>query len=284
MTTAVSLAVLGPYGALEHRFQIECDRPEIARWLTDVLVPLRSDEPALATYRLVGAEPTRLLFDGEPVAEGRPSHVLGMLLWHVNREAVARSPNLVRVHAAAAARGDDAVLLPAEMEAGKTTLVAGLVQRGLSYLSDEVAAIEPVSLRLRAYPKPLSIDPGSWEVLAGLRPRAAPEHDGLLPQQWIVPAGDIRPGAERASAQPRLLVAPRYEAGAVTSIAPLGRADAFLHVAASTFELRATAERDLRVLEQVVRRCSCYRLVVGDLDAACAAVFELLDRLDGGAA
>ncbi len=256
------------------------DHPLVARWLGGVLAPLEIGEPADGRYTMTG-DPAQLDFDGEPIAEGTRSHALGMLLWHINREAVSRSPDLVRVHAAVAARGDSAVLLPAEMEAGKTTLVAGLVRRGLSYLSDEVAAVEPHSLRVRAYPKALAIDPGSWSVLADLRPTLEEGMEAFLPPQWLVPANDIRAEAVTASATPRLLIAPRYEEGAATRLEPIPRADALLLTAAATFELSEHPRRDLETLAAVLRGCDCYRLVVGDLEAACDAVLGAFDRLEG---
>lgn len=271
----------GRYGALDHRFAVDTDDQLLGGWLEAVLAPLEDGVEAAGRYELRGGPPASLSFDGAPIAEGPASYVLGMLLWHVNREAVARSPGVVRLHAAAAARDDAAVLLPAAMESGKTTLVAGLVRAGLRYLSDEVAAVDPDNLRIRAYPKALSIDPGSWDVLADLRPEVPEQLAPLLPLQWIVPAGSVRPGAELATAEPRLLIAPRYEAGARSRLVPLSRVEALLHAAGSTFELGAHAARDLPVLGRLVERCACYRLVVGDLDEACRLVLDALDAAAG---
>jgi hypothetical protein len=104
--------------------------------------------------------------DALVVRTPEPSEALAMLLWHVNGSVVEHTPDLTLVHAAAAARDGAAVVLPGAMEAGKTTLVAALLRAGLAYLTDEITAIDPASLRVMPYPKALSVDPGSWDVLS----------------------------------------------------------------------------------------------------------------------
>jgi hypothetical protein len=54
-------------------------------------------------------------------------------------------PNLLWLHAAAAAFGGRAVLFPGVSGGGKSTLVTHLCARGWSYLSDEFAPLDPLS-------------------------------------------------------------------------------------------------------------------------------------------
>src|SRR5205807_2494097 len=69
----------------------------------------------------------RLWFDGAIFDESASvDGALAMLMWHVNREAVASRPDLLLVHAAVAAWRGNGIVLPAAQESGKTTLVAGL--------------------------------------------------------------------------------------------------------------------------------------------------------------
>ncbi len=87
------------------------------------------------------------------------------------------------------------MLLVAPEDHGKTTLTAALVRDGFGYLSDEVAAIDPDSLVVRAYPKSLSLDPGSWAVHAALAPKVPVSVSAFATSQWQIPAEDIRPGS-----------------------------------------------------------------------------------------
>ncbi len=54
--------------------------------------------------------------------------------------------------------------------AGKTTLTAALAQGGLAYLTDETVCVDPASFDIEPWPKPLTVKPGSQQVLAHLRP------------------------------------------------------------------------------------------------------------------
>lgn len=272
----------GRFRALGHDFAVRTPDARLTRYLEDVFGLLAAPGEPCADYVVRRARARRAprwetWYGAERVTvTGEASMALAMLLWHVNHEAVARTPGLVRVHAAVASLHGDAVLLAAPMESGKTTLVAGLVRAGLDYLSDEVAALEPDTLTVQAYPKALSVDPGSWSALADFAPHVDPGVAAWLPDQWQLPATAIRPGAVTATAQPRVLIFPRYEAGAATRLAPLSRADAVVRLVHSTFRFAEQPDRDLEALGRLARDCECHELVMGDLDAACERVLDAL--------
>ena len=180
------------------------------------------------------------------------------------------------IHAAAAEDNGRGLIFPASMEAGKTTLVAGLVQAGLRYLTDEAVAIAPVSLCVRGLAKPLTIEHGSWEVLADLKPDVPASVRHYAGSQWHVDVRTIRPDALAVSATPSLVIVPRYERGATTALTPLRRPLALMALCENAFNLTERGQVGLDVLGETVRRSECYRLVVGDLKAACALVLDVL--------
>ena len=96
--------------------------------------------------------------DEEPVAAA-PVDVdlaLGILDARLRMHIALNAPNHVFVHAGVVGVGDRALVLPGKSFAGKTTLVAALVQAGTGYWSDEYAALDADGL-VHPYPKPLSI-------------------------------------------------------------------------------------------------------------------------------
>lgn len=276
-------AVTSPsFDALGHRFAIRSTHAGIGRFLTDAYTACEDPDAAPATrydvlHDLAGDYPHALRIDGdEVVRSARPADVVGHLTWHVNQQVIGRGSDLVLLHAAAVSSDGVAVVLPAPMESGKSTLAAGLVDRGFRYLTDEAAAIDPATLRLRAYPKPLSIDPGSWEVLAHLRPQVDDEVARYLVDQWqLAPA---RFGLDTVDDDVAVghVVFPRYEAGAETTLAPIPRSRALVRMLEQTFRFERHGRRDFQALARLLATARVHELVSGDLDHACEAVRRLV--------
>jgi hypothetical protein len=81
---------------------------------------------------------------------------LGILDAELRMYIALHAPNHVFVHAGVVGVEDCAIVLPARSFAGKTTLVAALVQAGAEYWSDEYAVLDGDGL-VHPYPKPLSV-------------------------------------------------------------------------------------------------------------------------------
>ncbi len=270
----------GPRQALEYVFDVEAPRGETAGMVEDYLspFPVVSGDPSgtvQAHYRIEarGEDSVDVSVDGERFGDS-VDHWRGVALlgWHLNQSVVERSKDrFTLMHAAAAARDGCAVLLPAPMENGKTTTVTGLLRAGYSYLTDEAAALDPTTLRLTAYPKPLTIDRGSWPLFPDLRPDG-PERGG----SWWVPAERIRAGCTLPGADLGLVVMPAYRRDEPTELRPLGQSESVLRLAESCFAFMSDGARNLAVLADLVRRVPVYELTIGDLDSAVAAIDGLV--------
>lgn len=264
--------VAGTYAALDWRFEVRCYVGVIAQELDRVLEPLTVELPAERTYRIRRVPDDgglELSCDAEVLCcSADEALVFRRLLGHLNVGAVLASSQYVLLHAAAAELRGKAVILSAPMESGKTTLVAGLVRSGLSYLTDEAVAVRPSDGSLVGYPKALSIDRGSWDVLQDMRPTQVGETQHLRAQQWHVPATALRADAIRNSAAPAVVILPRYVHGGETVLTEISPGAALVEVLQQTFHLDRNRARDMRVLARMIEVCSTYRLQVGDLDEA----------------
>lgn len=280
----------GPYAAFGHRFEVQTSDPELHRHVRYVLSSLACDdgtggahEETPFVYRLFehttrdGRIRWAVYGDDERIRLGsdRPG-VFATLCWHVNRSVIGSVGARVALHAGCVAKDGRGVILPAPMESGKTTLVAGLLRRGLDYLSDEAAVIDPEDLTLHAYPKALSIDRGSFAVLPDLEP--PPDAHPFTGLQWYVPVETIRPGNMVATAEPALIVSPRYARDGTTRLEEVSAAEAVRLLAENTFGFHDRGPRNLRVLADLVRRCRRYRLEIADLGDACDVVLQALDH------
>jgi hypothetical protein len=193
----------------------------------------------------------------------------------VNHEAVRASDHLLLIHAGGVERNGQAIVFPAAPAAGKSTLVAGLVERGFRALTDEVVAIEPATGDLLPYLRPIALKRGSWEVLPELRPRVPVEVEPYLTEQWFVPPSRIRADAGGRRSRLTVVVLPRYAPGEPTALTPLSRASALEALAGSSHNLGHWGQEGFRVLGGLVADARCHRLVSGSLDGACDAIGDL---------
>lgn len=283
----------GDCAALQYAFDMTVEAtPTVISVLQQVIEPFRGRQPETED----GSDPERQrnhytvrpddqqrwalhVGDRRLVAGRSVTDVLGMLVWHINRNVIeASTPRYVLLHAAAATRYGLTVILPADQECGKSTTVSGLLREGWDYVTDEAVAIDPQSDQLTPFPKDLSIDPGSWHLFPECRPRwdHVTSDSQRRARQWQVPPGWL--GSRRAQgpvSTPRLVVFPKYVAGATTECSPITRADALRQLAQTTFDFPLQPQRNLDVLARVVARATVTRLRIGSLSEAVDAIEDL---------
>jgi hypothetical protein len=142
---------------------------------------------------------------------------------------------------------------------------------GFDYLSDEVAAIDVVTLEVTPYPKPVALRPGSAARLGlslpALRQPGSPE---------LAPCAVLRPHARGRRAPVRALLFPRYDPGANTELVPISRAKALIEVANNSFNFVDHGGQWMELLRRLVTQCWCGRLNIGDVDRVPGLVLPLL--------
>jgi hypothetical protein len=277
-------AVAGPFRALGCSFDIDLAAGPFRSVVHRTLVDLSSTSTAPVTrhYRLAAApDPGGLLAvvvrDGQRICSPSPiSDALVRLVADVTVMAVASRPDKMVLHAGAVSLGGHGLLLPGPSGAGKSTLTAALVSRGFAYLSDEAAAIDPASLEIEPYPKPLSLHARS---LALLDHRLPPDEEGRY--ERVVACSYLRAGAVGLPAPARLLVFPSYQPGATSTLTPMSRAEAMMAVADSSFNFVDHGGDWMPFLHRLVAQCWCGRLTIGDLDEATELLTQLA-RAEGG--
>lgn len=275
--------------ALGFAFAIRASDAAIGRFLHGLFRNFETPGEPMHVYSFIDHGPAseeryEVFRDNEQVSV-TPSAgtALRHLVWDVNREAVASAQGLLLLHASAVEHDGRAVLFPAPMGSGKTTLVAGLVHRGLRYITDEAVAIDPATFLIRPYPKPLSIESGSWHVLEDLRPDVDPALETFFEHAWYLSADEIRTGALAPACTPGTVIVPRYERGARTELVETRRSDALIALAENSFNITSFATQSaMELLADVVRGCRGYRLSVGDLSDACDLILEMLRAPSAG--
>jgi hypothetical protein len=268
------------YLALDHAFLIRAEVPRVADLLDGLLSPFRDPSPRGRRVPYVvttgGSSPfvlrvgARRRYDASSVAE-----VVDLVLWDVYDRAFRESRRRLVLHAALAARRGRGVLMPGRPDAGKTTLVAGLVRAGFAYLSDEAAVFDASTGRFLAFPRPLGMEVATLDLFPGLERRLPSELRSTDRKTRHVPATAIRPRSVSESCRLGFVVVPEYLPGAPTTLTPMGRAEALVLLSGSAFDAERFASRGLRPMAGELARAECYRLRTGDLGGAVEAVTSL---------
>jgi HprK-related kinase A len=244
-------------------FQVEVRRPAgLRRWW----------KPQVS-FVLDGYDP----FNPLPGDQGFP-----LLEWGLNWCIYGMCHQYLILHAAVLERNGRALLLPAPSGSGKSTLCAALLFNGWRLLSDELALICPSSCELIPNPRPVSLKNSSIDIIAGLVPglefgsRVSETSKGTV-AHFAAPESSIQQAHRRAL--PGWVVLPRYVPGAATSLVPLERARALLHLVENAFNYDIFGQEGFKLLAQTVGQSDCFTFEYSNLSEALATFETLSSRL-----
>jgi hypothetical protein len=268
---------------LDFVFAVEATNRALQRIIEELYAPCRTKNVASIQYTVVEWHApdgtTIVIFENDKCLRTTTdaSYALAYVVWLVSQRVIAASSRKsLLLHAAAAERGQRAILLPGPSGAGKSTLVAGLVDAGFRYLTDDVCAIDPDSGQTRPYPKPISLAPHVVELF---------EHNGhgsplvddvrryMTTGAFLTCAAlGSMPGLE---SEVRLVVVPKHSPGLTTRLVAMSRAETLVLLAEQSFNFTALAPAALHVLADVLLRCECYGLTYDDLGEGVRLVSDL---------
>ena len=266
-------------------FRLLCCHKELCAEWFQVATPLLGEpvpgEPVVEILVLPDIEqPNHLLRlwcgqENEFTVNGlRPENVMPYLFYQVFERVCAGKRKRVLLHAAVLARNDRSVVFAAPTGAGKSTLCAALCESGWEYLSDELAIIDPQTMRVEPYAMPIGLKSASVGELADFLPGLGqkPVHlrnDGrrmryLMPSR-VIPGGSLPVAA---------LIFPHLRPGGPTGLNALDPLTALQKLAATGSSDRPLLDADIKTLLALAQR-PAWELVFSDLKAAAEQLQQL---------
>jgi hypothetical protein len=243
---------------LGYRFAVSSDRPALLREVERLLTGFPRCDDVDVELHLERTLAGRALDDGG----------IGSLVGTLNLESVRCAGGRLLLHAAGVADvHGGSLLLCGPSGSGKTTLTARLLERGWAYLSDETICLDPRTLSITPYRKPLTVKPGAQELLRHLRP----ERDSTI---WYVPPTTLNAVEPAKTLLPELIVFPTYKAATSLASSALDAAETAYLAGTNSSRLRDVPE-PLAALACFSRRVPGYRLTHSDADDAADAVERL---------
>lgn len=207
-------------------------------------------------------------------------HDFALLEWGMNWCIASHAHHYLQLHAAVLERHGQAVILPGDPGAGKSTLTAALTLSGWRLLSDELTLIDRNDGHIVALARPISLKNQSIEIIrafdshAILGDPARDTHKGTV--------SHLRPPVESVArmhekAIPAHVVFPRWRADAETSLKPHSKAHAFMHAANHAFNFSLLGRLGFELTTNLIDRCACWDFEYSQLDEALEA-FERLTQ------
>lgn len=257
------------------RASIRCDDPTVRRYLSDHFGAMLSDAGSAAvSYDIATVqEGFRLTPDG-----GQPGMYaadVGALTYLLDSDLIVqlqlRRPDLLFLHAAVLSDERGAHLLLGRSGAGKSTTCWGLLQRGLSYMSDELAPIALADATVHAFPRAISM-------------KAAPPDGFPLPADAVptsrgfdVPVHGLPKVAHDPVLRVRTLLFVEYDAErAAPGIRPIRRAEAATRLYANVLNHLAHADHGLPAVLRMVAGTRAFVVDAAELGATCDEICEVL--------
>jgi hypothetical protein len=179
-------------------------------------------------------------------------------------------PDLYFVHAAVVAFGGHAIALVAPSGFGKSTTTWALLHHGFKYLSDEIAPIDPRTLRVLPFPRALCL-------------KNSPPRDYSLPSAVIatgrtihVPTG-VLPNATITEplSLDSILFLRFIGKGEFPGLKRLGAAESTVRLCTNALNPLAHRDCGLDSAMAIVANARCYELLTGDLRSTCELVRSL---------
>lgn len=201
---------------------------------------------------------------------------LPLFEWGSNWLLAQRLNAYLLLHAGVVARGEHAVILPAAPGSGKSTLTCALHLAGWRFLSDEFGVVDPERGVLLPLLKPAALKNRSIDVIgrlpgAMLGPVFPKTRKGDVAH--FVPSRDSVDDRHRP-AKPRLVVFPRYRAGATLSCKPLTAAENAMRLGLNSFNYRSLGPVGFHAVVQLARTTQAYELEYSELSDAVNCIEE----------
>ncbi|MBK9684430.1 MAG: HprK-related kinase A [Betaproteobacteria bacterium] len=273
------------------RFRIQSAEPSVARGLATLYAgfPLGPDEGLRDFHVSVGRvrglrrwlrPQIEFLHDGQAPFKPLPAgQAFAMLEWGMNWCIATRAHHYLLLHAAVLERHGQAVILPGEPGAGKSTLTAALMLSGWRLLSDEMTMIDRDDGLIVPLARPVSLKNQSIEIIRGFDRGAVigeiahDTHKGTV--------SHLRPSADSVArmhekARPAHIVFPRWKAGADSSLRPRAKADAFMHTASHAFNYSLLGRLGFDLNAALIDACACWDFRYSRLDEALRTFEDLV--------
>jgi hypothetical protein len=235
-------------------------------------------------YRLVssqGAEKIDLYRNDELLIRSNDeAAVADFLLGNSCYQLAYHSQGGLLFHAAGLTHRGRGLILPGTMGAGKSTLTAWLLTKDFDYLTDEMVFIPAGTVQIQPLTRPLNLKRPARKVLAdqcNIYHQAGPFYASATTD--LVPPTLLRPDNRFSEPPLRLIIFPRYQAGAAFKLQALSKAQAGLALMECLVNARNLPEHGFPRVIRLARRIPAYKMTYAGFDQIDGRIEALLESI-----
>ncbi len=280
------------FGFGKQCIKILSDNSDYLHDIASILEPFRLPYPAreTTTFQVVihsddgkaEGPPYVILKDGKEVFATADSLRAVFRLEYFIVCLLVKDANFLHFHSGTVEKDGHAILLPAQADSGKTSLTVALSQNGFTSFSDEVGLIDPTSLHLHPFPRNIYVEPEMKELFHSLGYRLK-----FRKLKWKQMKGDnlwcdlkkINWGGKEKTSRVSLILFPKYSPAYKNRVKPVSPANAFIRLIENGTKLNEFQDKDLDIIEKLVKETECYELETGQLGEAVEVVKNLFEEV-----
>jgi HprK-related kinase A len=181
-----------------------------------------------------------------------------MFEWGLNWCLAAHSHQYLIIHAAVIEQDGHAAIIPAPPGSGKSTLCAGLVNRGWRLLSDELALYDKASGLVYGMARPINLKNESIRIIQEFAPEA--EFTPTVPNTSKGTVALMRPPRESVlriseSARPKWIICPKYFENSAPVLEHHSKALTFMLLAEQSFNYDIYGEAGFEAVRDLIDSC-----------------------------
>lgn len=208
---------------------------------------------------------SQLLLNGTVAGPKRTgAKLLRSLYREVVRQFIFRIPQFVWLHAACAASGDWAIVLPGSWGRGKSTIALQLYDKGWSFLSDDIVPLDPATGAAFPFPATPQVRPGSQRSLSR-------DQLSSLPKSAVpIDEARVADGPKPVS----MIVFPHFHTGASAEMTSISPGQAVGELLENCLSFPENTDETIRALCAMVESTPTYTLSFGDPAEATKILIE----------
>jgi len=238
---------------------------------------IRLDSPS--GLRSLYKPQVRFYFDEKEPFKPLPiAHAFPLFEWGLNWCIAKYAHNYLIFHSAVLEKNGKGLILPGSPGAGKSTLCAALMLSGWRLLSDEMAMVNPATMKVRPIPRPVALKNESIDIISSFNKDAvigSKSYDtskGTVAHLKVSHESILKADDE---VNVDLVILPDYKSGTSTKLKTIPEYEMLRELINNSFNYNILRESAFDTTCQIVEQSDCFSLEYSDLHD----VIKCLDRL-----